>query len=424
MLQTQWIITIKVIIWLSITWPLILTIGNSKLDRRSTARFIYSLIKPLFALMVLLLSNHYIIYSPEATFLVVMEKFWELLMETSLFLLIGFMIVVGIKQTAIGQWFRGIFDGEGVLANIKATLAGAPFIICSCAIVPVARTLIDEGSKKGVTCNFLISCPETDPVSTGASFYLLGFPITCARLAVALFTSFFTGLVVGFSEKKVTNEIYLDEIPLKGKSYQTHSKRLSTKQAFKYAFMEMPNDIAPVLFYSLLLSGLMLTYITPETVASMGFDGSLMSNVLLMLMVIVVSIPLYICSLESTPIGLCFLLLGFSPGVVIVFLVAGPATNFATIKFIFKKIGVKTGLVFFASIICTTLLGGLTVDWLLSDMSFVHRELSCWIPYPVKLVSTIIMFVLSIYALVQTRLRNRPWDYQEGAERSSCCDHH
>jgi len=46
--------------------------------------------------------------------------------------------------------------------------------------------------------------------------------------------------------------------------------------------------------------------------------------------------PLYVCATASTPIAAALILKGLSPGAALVFLLAGPATNVATMTVIWK----------------------------------------------------------------------------------------
>ena len=77
---------------------------------------------------------------------------------------------------------------------------------------------------------------------------------------------------------------------------------------------------------------------------------------------LVVGIPLYICATASTPIAAALVLKGLSPGAALVFLLAGPATNAATLTVVLKHWGRKATVVYLTAIsLCALLLG-----WLLN----------------------------------------------------------
>ena len=81
-----------------------------------------------------------------------------------------------------------------------------------------------------------------------------------------------------------------------------------------------------------------------------------------MLMMLVVGMPLYICASASTPLAASFLLAGLSPGVVLVFLLAGPATNIAGVGILVKELGLKTVVAYLSGIAITSVGLGLLVD--------------------------------------------------------------
>lgn len=86
-----------------------------------------------------------------------------------------------------------------------------------------------------------------------------------------------------------------------------------------------------------------------------------------------VGIPLYICASASTPVAAALVLKGLSPGAALVFLLAGPATNAATITVVLRYFGKMATLIYLASIaFCSLLLGWLTnriYAWLELDIA-------------------------------------------------------
>ena len=61
-----------------------------------------------------------------------------------------------------------------------------------------------------------------------------------------------------------------------------------------------------------------------------------------LLVMLGVGIPLYICATASTPIAAALLLKGLSPGAALVFLLAGPATNLASLSALAGSLGPAT----------------------------------------------------------------------------------
>ena len=79
-----------------------------------------------------------------------------------------------------------------------------------------------------------------------------------------------------------------------------------------------------------------------------------------MLFMLVIATPLYVCATASTPIAAALVLKGLSPGAALVFLLAGPATNAATITVVSRVIGKKATVIYvFSIMMCSLAMGGL-----------------------------------------------------------------
>jgi uncharacterized membrane protein YraQ (UPF0718 family) len=98
------------------------------------------------------------------------------------------------------------------------------------------------------------------------------------------------------------------------------------------------------------------------------------------LVVLAASVPIYICATGSIPIAAVLLMKGVSPGAALVFLMAGPATNVATIAVLGKTMGRKSLIIYLSAIIGGAIVFGLLTNWLipadfiLSKMVHNHGE--------------------------------------------------
>jgi copper chaperone CopZ len=99
------------------------------------------------------------------------------------------------------------------------------------------------------------------------------------------------------------------------------------------------------------------------------FFASFIGNDLIgMLVILIASIPLYICATSSVPVAAVLMMKGLSPGAALVFLMAGPATNAATITVLNKVMGKKTMWAYLISIVSGAIVFGLLID------NFLPRE--------------------------------------------------
>ena len=107
-----------------------------------------------------------------------------------------------------------------------------------------------------------------------------------------------------------------------------------------------------------------------QTLLPADFLAQHAQGVLAMLLVIVISIPMYICATASTPLAVGLLLSGITPGAALVFMLTGPATNIATLMVIKNELGKRELIIYLSSIILSALIAGLSLDYLMTTFSW------------------------------------------------------
>ena len=136
-----------------------------------------------------------------------------------------------------------------------------------------------------------------------------------------------------------------------------HSFNEKLRAGLKFAVADLWGDMAPWFFFGLLLAGL-ITVLIPDDL----FSRHLGSGLPAMLLMLAVGIPLYICATASTPIAAALILKGVSPGAALVFLLAGPATNMASITVLLGTMGKRATAIYLTAIAVCSVLLGLAVD--------------------------------------------------------------
>ncbi|MEO1510784.1 MAG: permease, partial [Planctomycetota bacterium] len=84
------------------------------------------------------------------------------------------------------------------------------------------------------------------------------------------------------------------------------------------------------------------------------------------------SVPLYICATSSTPLAHALVIGGLSPGAALVLLLAGPATNIATVTWLWKELGSRSTVIYLGSIAVVALGAGIVVDALAPTLRIVE----------------------------------------------------
>jgi uncharacterized membrane protein YraQ (UPF0718 family) len=281
-------------------------------------------------------------------------------------------------------------------------------------------SLRKQGANRGATTAFLISTPESGVDSISITYALLDPIMTVARPVVAFVTAFVAGLSENlFSYKREARGIIPDlRCPVDGccdgvncdpeEHGQHHTFYEKLRAGFGYAFKDLWNDIAAWFLFGLLLAGI-ITVLIPDDV----FSRYLGSGLPAMLLMLAVGIPLYICATASTPIAAALILKGVSPGAALVFLLAGPATNLASLTVLIGTLGKRATTIYLASIAVCSVIFGLVVDqiygyWGLSAQAIVGQAsevVPLWLQWAGALV-VVLLSIKPIYSLLSSRLKS------------------
>lgn len=333
-----------------------------------------------------------------------MEYFNELLgilNAMSPYLLLGFLIA-GLLHVYIPKTtYRKYLSKKGFKSVFLSSLFGVPLPLCSCGVIPTAMSLKKEGASDGATVSFLISTPQTGVDSILASYGVLGLPFAIIRPVVALVVGVVGGMVVDkFSGSE--SEVVEDSQCQSSCCAASPTKKLTFVDALKYGFVDMLQDLGAWLTVGLVIAAAITAFV-PSSIFEV-LDNHYVLNILVVLLL---SIPMYICSTGSIPIALSLLIKGISPGAALVFLMAGPATNVATLAVVKKVLGTRTTVLYLLSIILGAIAFAvfidfvLPVEWFTSQLSAIadcHHSVGTtpwW-----QLASSALFVALLVYAYV------------------------
>lgn len=342
-----------------------------------------------------------------------------LALDASFWLVLG-LLIGGIFKTLIPTPFlRKHLSQEGFGSIIKAAVLGAPLPLCSCGVIPAAMGLRDSGASKSATTSFLVSTPETGVDSVFITYAMMGPFMAIVRPVVALSSAITAGTLVYFFDGTQTqkslnkpskeesgccsSEVNTDKetssccdsepeaIIKKGsccgeekvEKTKTNSLMRNIWNGITYAFTDLLDDIMFWLVIGLVFAAIVQTFANQEFLLEYGAGWTGM------LVMLIVGIPMYVCATASTPLAAGFLLAGISPGAVIVFLLAGPATNMATLGIISQRLGKRTMWLYLLAIMSVALISGFIVNWLVltwnldinQHLSMSHNHLSEWVQW-------------------------------------------
>jgi uncharacterized membrane protein YraQ (UPF0718 family)/copper chaperone CopZ len=288
------------------------------------------------------------------------EFLWDfvvILAEMSPYLLLGFFFAGLLYAFVPKRRIEKYFNGSPFKSSLNAAIFGIPLPLCSCGVIPTGAAFYKNGASKGGTVSFLISTPQTGVDSILATFSLMGLPFAILRPIAA----FITGITGGMITSVITDKEIDKKVEIEGNdSASNKSFSQKVRSVFHYGFVEFIQDISKWLVIGLVLAAI-ISALIPEDF----FELLALPPILQMLLILVVSIPLYICATGSIPLAAVLILKGISPGAAFVLLMAGPATNAATITMIGNVLGKKSLFVYLGTIIVSALGFGMIIDYLL-----------------------------------------------------------
>lgn len=235
----------------------------------------------------------------------------------------------------------------GLASSAKAALAGVPLPLCSCGVLPAALGLRRDGASRGAVTSFLISTPQTGVDSIAVTWAILGWPIAIAKVIAA----FIAGILGGTVADKIGNGMENSGNTLSCTDIETSS--LLTR-IWNYSFNDLFRDIYGWLVLGIAISALIATILEPGQLS----QYTILEGPLGLLAALAIGIPLYVCSVSSVPIAAGLIYAGFPVGSALVFLMAGPATNAATMGAVRKTMGTRVFLVYILTVIVISLAAG------------------------------------------------------------------
>ncbi len=378
----------------------------------------------------------------------ILREIFHLFLDMAPYLMLG-MLLAGVLHIAIRKEFIARHIGSSSFgAVLKASLFGVPLPLCSCGVVPTAVYLRKAGASRPAVVSFLISTPQTGIDSIIAAYGLLGPAMAVARPIAAFFSGIFGGIVAfipwfsaGKDDRRAAGSAEKSEeacgdaccSSCNQRAEQQHAAegvgfRAKMRALFDFGFIEFTDDIAIPFAVGLLIAGI-ISFLVPDdffvgTVAADGIIG--------MLLMIVIGIPFYICSTSSIPIAVTLILKGISPGAAFVFLMAGPATNAATLGILKRQFGYRLVLAYLGSIIAGSLAFGYLIDRISGTglLTFFDPASAAFLENGEAAFSTftylvsllfLLLLLFSYYRKVRMRFASATGKAHSHAHSDSCC---
>ncbi len=344
--------------------------------------------------------------------MIYLENLWDLFVDMSFYIVIG-LVFTGLLHAFIKKDTILKHVGKDNTASVvKASVIGVPLPLCSCGVVPTAMYLGKSGASKGSVVSFLTSTPQTGVDSIIATYGMLGPVFAVYRALAAFLSGIISGVVtnifckndnIDFDKSKTScgcseAEEDVGKVSCCSSGAKEDVEKVSCcssgaedscatagaesccssqvaedaveklsfakklKLAFTYGFGEFLDEIAVHFVVGLLIAALISTLLPASIFES--FSNPLLTMVLMVL----IGIPMYICSTASIPIAVSLMIKGISPGAAFVFLFAGPVTNIASLLVLSKTLGKKVTAIYLTVAAICAIAFGMLFDYGINAM--------------------------------------------------------
>ena len=269
------------------------------------------------------------------------------------YLLFGF-VLAGLLHALVPQaWVARHLGGHGLGAAAKAAAIGTPLPLCSCGIIPFADLLKRQGASRAAITSFLISTPQTGVDSILAAYAMLGLPLALWKVVTALVSGVIGGTIASLitrEGREAATAAATGAEACEGDACETPAPDLPlsgrVRQGLSYGLGMLVEEIAFWLVVGTLAGGAIAAFVPDDFLAGAVSDPHLQ-----MALVLLVAVPLYVCATGSIPVAAALVLKGMPLGGAIVFLIAGPATNLATLTVFTRVLGRRVVAVYLATIV-------------------------------------------------------------------------
>jgi len=374
-------------------------------------------------------------------------NFIALFTESAPWLLLGLLIAGFMKSLVPVKILEKHMGDNRFISILKAAFIGAPLPLCSCGVIPAAIGLRRSGASRSTTVSFLVATPETGVDSISVSYALLGPFFAIIRPFAAIFTAVYAGVMVKLialkpmqnthsstekemsgccsseikepkeavsssekaskccenpenNDKEKGREPIITKSCCSSKTENKIEKKPGVQQllfnSLEFSTGKLLSDISKWLLIGLLLAAAIKTWVSTDFLTQWG-DGFVA-----MLVMAVVGIPMYICATASTPMAAGFLAAGLSPGAILVFMLAGPATNIATMGMIRQEMGTSVLVAYLFSLFTASISIGYLANWLITRFGFIIPEVAA----SGHAMNTSIIYMLSALLLAGLMIRN------------------
>lgn len=228
---------------------------------------------------------------------------------------------------------------------------------------------------------FLISTPESGVDSIALTYSLMDPIMAVIRPVTAFVSGAIAGMIENFFEtfRRASEDKELAHNPFTNPISYVHGNKIPEPGYFKilirkfvegqkYALTVLLQDIAGWFILGIFLAGVISSLVPDYWIAT-----EIGSGITAYLFMLILSLPIYVCATFSTPVAAAMVLKGLSPGAALIFLIAGPATNVATLTTLAGILNKRALFIYIFAIVVCALAFAFFTDYLYSLLNLTPQ---------------------------------------------------
>jgi len=221
----------------------------------------------------------------------------------------GILISAAVRAYVPADIWKRILAVHGTRTQLRAGLAGAPLMLCSCCVAPIFSTVYETSARLAPALTLMLASPALNPAALVLTFMLFGPGIGMMRLILSIVAV----AAIGPSVESLFPRVQV--------AMRSELRNGASKESFGQALYNVLVRTVPAL-----ILGLVVSMILVQWLPAGAFAGGT-PRILAILFVGTLAVPLALPTFLEIPLALSLLSAGLPAGAAVALLFAGPAIN-------------------------------------------------------------------------------------------------
>jgi uncharacterized membrane protein YraQ (UPF0718 family) len=356
----------------------------------------------------------------------------SIIIESGFWIVLSLIVAGLIHEFINPEKIRHLMNRSGPGGILAALGLGAVLPTCSCGVIPLAVSFYLNRIRLAAVMTFAAATPVINPAAVVLSYAMLGPELTIAYVIFGLTAPVLTGLAAERWGKPEMTPVAEElnsccrtsccESSENSASTQAASTQAATNQALpttsnrlwlsmRWGFTELGPTLGLYIGFGVLLAGIITAAVPTDWIFNyLGESAPFLS----LLLVALFGASIYVCAVAHIPLVAALLATGAAPGIAIVFLVTGAASNLPELIALQRVMGTRTVAIYVSSLIGLSLIAGWLVNlWLLPGYTAISNpeqslewatlgeNLNPVIPETLSIICAAILIILMTWGLVR-----------------------